>query len=149
MVKNFVKTAQPGAVRIAKCAAYRHCRNFFSTSAYSAWSAVNSEKINVAFPPERGNMENVRRSRACSLTFCGPRGRDSPEPATGNRRRDVGGAGRIAPARFGAIMPYSLRLPHPASATGGAFHVFWVASPNLNPNGRATANGKQFTDRKW
>jgi hypothetical protein len=72
--------------------------------------------------------------RACSLTCCRPRGRDFPGPATGNRRRDVRGAGHIAPARFGAISPCALRLQRPASATGGAFHVFWVASPDLNPN---------------
>jgi len=47
-------------------------------------------------------METVRRSRACSLTFCGPRGRDFPEPATGKRQRDAGGAGAIAPAPFAA-----------------------------------------------
>jgi hypothetical protein len=59
-------------------------------------------KIIVAVPPNRGNMDSVWRSRACSLTFCRPRGGDFPEPATGIRRRDVGRAGRIAPARFGA-----------------------------------------------
>jgi len=64
-------------------------------------------------------MQPVRRSRACSLTFCGPRGTDSPEPATGKRRRDAGGAGAIAPASFGAKSPYVLRLQHPA-ATGSA-----------------------------
>jgi hypothetical protein len=35
-------------------------------------------KINVAFPLHCGNMQPVRRSRACSLTFCRARARDFP-----------------------------------------------------------------------
>jgi hypothetical protein len=38
----------------------------------------------VAFPLKRGNMENVRRSRACSLTFCcGKKGAGEKEEAKG------------------------------------------------------------------
>jgi hypothetical protein len=66
----------------------------------------------------------VPQERTCSLTSRGPRGRDFPQPATGIRRRDAGGAGRLAPGRFAAKSPDALRLPHSASATGGAFHFF-------------------------
>jgi hypothetical protein len=41
-----------------------------SSSAYLASSAVNSsEKIYFAFPLKRGNVNRVRRSRACSLKW--------------------------------------------------------------------------------
>jgi hypothetical protein len=63
-----------------------------STSMFSAWSAVHSEKLFVAFPQKRGIMECVRRPRACSLTFCRGKaaGKGTGKKEEGRRKKEEG-----------------------------------------------------------
>jgi hypothetical protein len=79
-------------------------------------------------------MEPVWRSRACSLTFCGPRGKGFPgacdrESAAGCWRR---GRHRARAIQSKIALCASTSTSRPRHR--GCLSLFWAASPNLYPN---------------